>query len=191
MQCLFPRGASLTVGSLVNPNKRECLIGRAFSGIREGRHGALRAFDQDQKSLWWRRRFVQLAARLVATSEGRHAPNEVVAPVPSASVSPVAMVNAAASRNRRSAWRVSHSRVSTKDSPPAERTTSLVTSRLPSSKRTARSASLRLMPCFIFSSAAISRKPRSSSSNSPSIRSFWSSDHSPSDTLRGSDMRPY
>src|SRR5437870_13137025 len=44
-----------------------------------------------------------------------------------------------------------------------------VTSRYPLSKRTARSASLRFIPCFTFSSAAISRKPFSSSS-SPSLR---------------------
>ena len=43
-------------------------------------------------------------------------------------------------------------------------------------------------PCFIFSSAAISRKPRSSSSNSLSTRSFRNNDRSPFDRLRSSDM---
>ena len=43
--------------------------------------------------------------------------------------------------------------VSTKDSQPPERMISLLTSRLPRSKRTARRASLGLIPCFIFSSS--------------------------------------
>src|SRR5882672_724613 len=47
--------------------------------------------------------------------------------------------------------------VSTKNSQPPERTSSLVTSRLPRSSRTSRSASLRLTPCLIFSAASISK----------------------------------
>jgi hypothetical protein len=54
-------------------------------------------------------------------------------------------------RSMRAAKRKSCQDVSKKDSQPAERTTSFVTSRLPRSRRTARSASLRLMACFIFS----------------------------------------
>jgi hypothetical protein len=61
-------------------------------------------------------------------------------------------------------------------------------SRLPCSKRTARNASSGFMPSFIFSSAAISRKPFSSSSNSFSTRSLRNSDRNPSDRLRSSDM---
>src|SRR5712671_1680076 len=91
-------------------------------------------------------------------------------------------------RSVRAAKRKSCQLVSTKDSQPAERTTSFVTWRLPRSKRTARSASSRLIPCFIFSSVAISKKSRSSSSNSPSTRSFRNSDRNPSDRLRSSDM---
>jgi hypothetical protein len=50
---------------------------------------------------------------------------------------------------------------------------------------------IRLIPCFIFSSAAISKKPRSSSSNSPSKRSFRNSDRNPSHRFRSSDMGPH
>jgi hypothetical protein len=94
-------------------------------------------------------------------------------------------------RSMRAAKRKSCHNVSTKDSHPAVRTTSFETSRLPRSKRTARSASLRLIRAFIFSSAAISKKTRSSSSNPPSTRSFRNSDRNPSDRLRSSDMVPY
>jgi hypothetical protein len=66
-----------------------------------------------------------------------------------------------------------------KDSQPPERTTSFVTSRLPLSNRTARSASGRVMPSLIFSSAAISWEVRSSSSNSRSTCSFRNSDRRP------------
>src|SRR5437762_948609 len=44
---------------------------------------------------------------------------------------------------------------------------SLVASRVPRSKRTARRASLGVIPCLVFSSAAIARKPYSCSSSSP------------------------
>src|SRR5260370_29611940 len=44
------------------------------------------------------------------------------------------------------------------------------------------------MPCFIFSSAAISRKPLSSSSSSWLTCSFRNSDRSPCDRLRSSDI---
>src|SRR6266480_4861000 len=59
--------------------------------------------------------------------------------------------------NIRTPYRRSRHDVSTRDSQPAERTTSFEASRLPRSKRTARRASLRLMPCLIFSAASISK----------------------------------
>src|SRR5207302_2448569 len=70
----------------------------------------------------------------------------------------------------------------------AARTISFVTSTFPCSNRTARTASLRLIPCLIFSSAAISRKPFSSSSSSWPTRSFRNSDRSPPAMLRSNDM---
>ena len=88
----------------------------------------------------------------------------------------------------RRAKRRSRQHVSTKDSQPAERTTSFVTSRFPLSRRTARSASLRLIPSFIFSSAAISRKLCSSSSNSPSTCFLRNSDRSPLAIFRNKDI---
>src|SRR5437660_4565793 len=57
----------------------------------------------------------------------------------------------------RTPYRKSRQHVSTKNSQPPERTISLVTSRLPRSSRTSRSASLRLTPCLIFSAASISK----------------------------------
>src|SRR5437016_3533047 len=91
-------------------------------------------------------------------------------------------------RSVRTPYRRSCHNPSTKDSQPAERTTSFVTSRFPLSKRTARSASLRLIPRFIFSSAAISRKPRSSSSSSLSARFLRNSDRSPPAIFRSKDI---
>src|SRR5437667_4938186 len=91
-------------------------------------------------------------------------------------------------RSVRTPYRRSCHNPSTKDSQLAERTTSFVTSRFPLSKRTARSASLRFIPCFIFSSAAISRKPFSSSSNSLLTCSFRSSDRSPLAIFRSKDI---
>src|SRR6267142_2272197 len=110
--------------------------------------------------------------------------------MPSARVSTATAVNAGFFASMRAAKRKSCHNVSTKDSQRAERTSSFVTSRLPRSKRTARSASLRLMPCFIFSSAAMSRKPFSSSSSSWLTCFFRNSDRSPSDRLRSNDMEP-
>src|SRR5712664_567803 len=112
----------------------------------------------------------------------------LVAPMPSASVSTATTAKPGLLRRIRCPWRKSCQHVSTKDSQPAERTTSFVTSRFPRSKRTARSASLRLIPCFIFSSAAISKKPFSSSSNSWSTCSFRNSDRSPLAMFRSKDM---
>src|SRR5437667_6163725 len=91
-------------------------------------------------------------------------------------------------RSVRTPYRRSCHNPSTKDSQLAERTTSFVTSRFPLSKRTARSASLRFIPCFIFSSAAISRKPFSSSSNSLLTCSFRNSDRSPLAIFRSKDI---
>src|SRR5437660_1104970 len=91
-------------------------------------------------------------------------------------------------RSVRTPYRRSCHNPSTKDSQPAERTTSFVPSRFPRSKRTVRSASLRLIPSFIFSSAAISRKPFSSSSNSLLTRSFRNSDRSPLAIFRSNDI---
>jgi len=100
---------------------------------------------------------------------------EVLAPMPRARESTTTAVKPGDLRSMRRAKRKSCQHVSTKDSQPAERTTSFVTRDLPRSRRTARSASLRLIPCFIFSSAAISRKPFSSSSRSWLTRSFRNS----------------
>src|SRR6266404_125409 len=108
--------------------------------------------------------------------------------MPSASVSMATAVKPGLLRSIRAAKRRSCQEVSTSDSQPADRTTSFVTSRFPRSKRTARSASLRLIPCFIFSSAAISKKPFSSSSNSWSTCSFRNSDRSPLAMFRSQDM---
>ena len=113
------------------------------------------------------------------------------APIPSASVSTATTAKPGDLRSTRVAKRKSCHSAATKDSQPAERTTSFVTSRFPRSRRTARSASLRLMPCFIFSSAAISRKLRTSSSSSLLTRSFRNSHRHPSDRLRSSDMGPH
>jgi len=112
----------------------------------------------------------------------------VFAPMPNARVRTATPVKPRFLRSMRAAKRKSCHNVSTKDSQPSERTTSFVTSTFPCSKRTARSASLRLIPCFTFSSTAISKKPRSSSSNSPSTRSFRNSDRNPGNRLVSSDM---
>src|SRR2546429_3975721 len=85
-------------------------------------------------------------------------PITVLGPIPSAKVSTATAVKPGDLRRVRTPKRKSCQQVSTKDSQPAERTTSFVTSRLPRSKRTARTASLRLMPCFIFSAASISKE---------------------------------
>src|SRR6266850_6034905 len=111
-----------------------------------------------------------------------------VAPMPSVSVRTATAVKPGFLRSMRAVKRKSCHNVSTKDSQPAERTTSFVTSGLPRSKRTARSASARLIPCLIFSLAAISRKSRSSSSSSWLTCSFRNSDRNPSDRLRSNDM---
>src|SRR5207249_10373587 len=81
---------------------------------------------------------------------------DVFTPTPSASVRTATRVNPGDLRSMRRPKRKSCQHVSTNDSQPPERTISLLTSRLPRSKRTARRASLRLNPSFIFSSAAIS-----------------------------------
>src|SRR6266566_28612 len=99
--------------------------------------------------------------------------------MPSARVRTATAVKPGDLRSIRAAKRRSCQHVSTKDSQPPERTISLLTSRLPRSKRTARRASWRLMPCFIFSSVAISRYSPSSSSNSRFTCSFRNSDRSP------------
>src|SRR5216683_2529093 len=112
----------------------------------------------------------------------------VFAPMPRARVRTATAVKPGDLRSMRVAKHKSCHNVSTKDSQLAARTTSFVTSRFPRSKRTARSASLRLIPCFLFSSAAILRKPRTSSSNSPSTRSFRNSDRTPLPILRSNDM---
>src|SRR5260370_18283746 len=70
-----------------------------------------------------------------------------VAPMPSVSVSTATAANPGDLRRVRRAKRRSCQSVSIKHSQPAERTTSFVTSRLPCSNRTARNASLRLIPC--------------------------------------------
>src|SRR5205814_3484986 len=85
-------------------------------------------------------------------------------------------------------YRKSCQQVSKKDSQPAERTSSFDTSRLPRSRRTARRASLRVKPPFIFSSAAISRKPFSSSSSSRLACFFRKIDWSPEAMLRRKDI---
>src|SRR5207245_1298282 len=95
-------------------------------------------------------------------------------------------------QSTRNPQRKSRQHVSTKDSqPPPERTTSFAISRLPRSKRTARRASFGLIPCFVFSSAAILKKSVSSSSNSLSTRSLLNSDRNPCDRFRSSDMDPH
>jgi hypothetical protein len=91
-------------------------------------------------------------------------------------------------RSIRAAKRKSCHHASTRDSQPALRTTSFAVSGLSRSKRTARSASLRLIPCFIFSSAAISRKPFSSSSSSWLTCFFRSSARSPPAIFPSNDM---
>src|SRR5437660_1053403 len=111
-----------------------------------------------------------------------------LAPMPKAITNRATKVNPRFFLSMRAAKRRSCQDVPKTDSQAAERTTSLLSSRLPRSRRTARTASLRLTPCFIFSSAAISKKSRSSSSHSPSTRSFRNSDRNPSDRLRSSDM---
>src|SRR2546430_202608 len=60
-------------------------------------------------------------------------------------------------RSMRTAKSKSRHSVSTRDSQLPERTTSFASSTPPRSRRTARRASLRLMPCFIFSAASISK----------------------------------
>ncbi len=115
----------------------------------------------------------------------------VLAPIPSAKVSTATAVRPGDLRSMRAAKRKSCHKVSTRNSQPAVRTTSLVTSRLPRSRRTARSASLRLIPSFIFSSAAMSKKLFSSSSSSRPTRSFRNSDRSPLDMFRSTDMTIY
>src|ERR1700719_964402 len=104
---------------------------------------------------------------------------EVEAPMPRARVRIATQVKPGDLRSIRAAKRKSCHEVSTIDSQLEERTTSLEISRLPRSRRTERSASFRLIPCFTFSSAAMSRKPRNSSSNSFSTRFFRNSDRSP------------
>ena len=68
------------------------------------------------------------------------------APMPKAITNTATEVNPRFFLSMRPAKRKSCQHVSTKDSQPPDRTTSFVTSRLPRSRRTARSASLRLMP---------------------------------------------
>src|SRR6266404_5442548 len=110
------------------------------------------------------------------------------APIPSAKVRTATVVKPAFLRSIRAPKRRFCQHTSRTDSQPESRTTSFVTSRLPRSKRTARSASLRLIPCLIFSSAAISRKPFSSSSNSWLTCSFRNKDRSPLAMLRSNDI---
>ena len=110
------------------------------------------------------------------------------APMPKAITNTVTEVNPRFFLSMRPAKRKSCQHVSTKDSQPAVRTTSFATSRFPRSRRTARSASLRLIPSFIFSSAASSRKPFSSSSSSLLTCSFRNSDRSPLAMLRRNDI---
>ena len=111
-----------------------------------------------------------------------------LAPMPKAITNRATKVNPRFFLSMRAAKRRSCQDVPKTDSQAAERTTSLLSSRLPRSRRTARTASLRLMPCFIFSSAAISKKSRSSSSSSPSTRSFRNSNRSPLAMLRSNDI---
>ena len=110
----------------------------------------------------------------------------LLAPMPRASVRTATAVKPGDLRSMRKAKQRSCQHVSTKDSQPAERTSSLVISRLPRSRRTARSAALRLMPRVILSWAAISRNPRSSSSSSPSMCLFRNNDRRPLAMLRNS-----
>ena len=112
----------------------------------------------------------------------------VLAPIPKVRVSTTTAVNTGFLRSTRTPNRKSRHNVSTKDSQRADQTISFVTSRLPRSKRTARSASLGLIPCFTFSSTAISRKPFSSSSRSWLTCSFRNSARSPSAMFRSTDM---
>src|SRR6266576_5458204 len=109
-------------------------------------------------------------------------------PTPRAIANTAAAVKPGLLRSTRTAKRRSCQQVSTIDSQPAVRTASFETSRFPRSKHTARSASLRLIPCFIFSSAASSKKLFSSSSSSRPTRSFRNSDRSPPAMLRSNDM---
>ena len=127
-------------------------------------------------------------ARVRNTSASYAVNTRVVPMTPRARVRTLAAVNLGLLRSTRAAKRRSRQQVSTSDSQPAARTASFVTSRLPFSKRTARSASLRLIPCFSFSSAAISKKPFSSSSSSWLTCSFRNSDRSPPVMLRSNDM---
>src|SRR5258705_2265294 len=108
--------------------------------------------------------------------------------MPRASVRTATTVKPGDLRSMRTAIRRSCHNVSTKDSQPPERTTSFVTSRLPRSKSTARSASLRLIPCFILASAASCRNPFSSSSSSLLTCSFRNNDRSPPAMLRSNDI---
>ena len=110
----------------------------------------------------------------------------VFAPIPSASVRTATAVKPGL-RSMRAAKCKSCQHVSTRDCQPAARTISFATSRFPVSNRTSRSASLRFIPRLVFSSAAISRKPRTSSSDSPSTRSLRNSDRSPPAMLRSND----
>src|SRR6266513_1664251 len=113
----------------------------------------------------------------------------VFTPIPKARVRTATTVNPGDLRSVREARRKSRQHVSTKDSQPPERTTSFVISRFPRSQRTARSASLRLIPCFTFSSVALSRYEPSSSFNSRSTCSFRNNDRRPVVMFRKKDMR--
>src|SRR5205814_10179320 len=94
----------------------------------------------------------------------------VFAPIPSASVTAAMIVKPGFLQNIRTPNRKSRQHVSTKNSQPPERTSSFVTSRLPRSRRTSRSASLRLTPCFIFSAASISKRSEEHTSELQSLR---------------------
>src|SRR2546430_2155869 len=81
----------------------------------------------------------------------------VFRPMPSANAMTTAAVEPGFLRSMRTAKSKSRHSVSTRDSQPPERTTSFIISRLPRSRRTVRTASLRLIPSFIFSAASISK----------------------------------
>src|SRR5882762_8305588 len=136
----------------------------------------------------WKISWGSLTGSGLQTEACRSVKMAVFAPIPRVNVSTATAVKAGLLRSIRIAKRKSCQHVSTNDSQPAERTTSFVTLRLPRSNRTARSASFRLIPCFIFSSAAISRKPFSSSSSSRPTCSFRNNDRNPPDRFRSSDM---
>ena len=115
----------------------------------------------------------------------------VFAPMPRASVTTATAVNPGDLHSMRVARRKSCQQVSTKDTQPAERTSAFAVSRLPRSRRTARSASFWLRPSLILTSAAVLKKLRSSSSSSPSTRFFWKSDRNPLTVLRSMHITPF